>query len=213
MATNSVFGGRFLPNDSDVQVRPPEITSSDDSQLLLDIEIVRAAATGDQTAFAYLFKTRSGKISRYLNSLLLDKSDAEESVAEVFVTAWRNLKKLRQPERFDSWLFRIAHNHAVDRMRKRKQTEPLDSKAATNKVDTNPQRCPETSLELAEQQQFIRETLLQLPDEQREVLTLRFLAEMSHAEVARQMDRSAEAVRALQYRGLKTLRSTIGGSN
>ena len=66
---------------------------------------------------------------------------------------------------------------------------------------------------LAEQQQLIRQVLLQLPDEQREVLTLRFLVEMSHAEVARQMDKSIEAVRALQYRGLKSLRSTIDASS
>ncbi len=211
MATNSAIGGQFLPERSGERVRDRAGDSSNNPQQLLDIENVNAAAAGDQTAFAYLFQTRSAKISKYLNSLLLDPADTEESVGEVFVTAWRKLRKLRQPERFDSWLFRIAHNHAVDRLRKRKKTEPLDG-LAMHKIDTNPQRCPQSSLEIAEQQRYIREALLRLPDEQREVLTFRFLVGMSHGEVAGQLDKSVEAVRALQYRGLKSLRSMMATS-
>lgn len=196
---------RLLQNDSVTHLSPDATGVHADPARQLDVQYVEMAAKGDNTAFAYLFETRSVKISKYLYSLLSNGADVEEAVAEVFVTAWRKLRKLRQPERFDAWLFRIAYNQAMDTLRKRKKTEPLDG-SAMSKPDTNPHHSPQDSLELDESQRMIRNALLQLPEEQREVLTLRFLASMSHAEVAAQLGKSVEAVRALQYRALKSLR-------
>ncbi len=72
--------------------------------------------------------------------------------------------------------------------------------------DHNPHNSPEASLEPVMQQEAVRNALLQLPDEQREVLTLRFATEMSHAEAVTQLGKSKEAIRTLQYRGQNRLR-------
>lgn len=174
-----------------------------------DVQSVIAAAKGDQVAFAYLFETRVRKISRYVQNIVSNEAETEETVAEVFVTAWRKLGKLNEPERFDAWLFRIAHNRALDNLRKRKMTLPLDGEVLMQ-PDPDPSHSPESSLEISAHRQIIQDALLQLSDEQSEVLTLRFLVGMSHAEVATQLGKSVEAVRALQSRGIKQLRSMIG---
>lgn len=173
-----------------------------------DADYVKAAAGGDQTAFAYLFETRVKKISRYVQNIVSNNAETEETVAEVFVTAWRKLGKLHEPERFDAWLFRIAHNLAMDSLRKKKSTEPLEGTALLH-PDPNPHHSPESSLELAASRQNIQSALLELSGDQREVLALRFLGEMSHAEVALQLGKSVEAVRALQSRGIKQLRTMM----
>lgn len=173
-----------------------------------DVECVKAAAAGDQAAFAYLFETRVRKISSYVQNIIANSAETEETVAEVFVTAWRKLGKLNGPERFDAWLFRIAHNHAMDSLRKRKTTVPLEGDTLLH-PDPDPHHSPEGSLEITIRRQAIRAALLKLSDEQSEVLTLRFLVGMTHAEVATQLNKSVEAVRALQSRGIKQLRSMV----
>jgi len=170
-----------------------------------DVGYVKAASAGDQAAFAYLFETRVNKVSRYVQSLISDAEETEEAVAEVFINAWQKLKSLRDPERFDSWLFRMAHNKAMDNLRKRQYTEPLEGRALQF-PDPNPHHSPERALEMSDSKNFIRDALLTLTDEQREVLTLLFLVGMSHSEVARQLDKTVEGVRALQSRGIKHLR-------
>ena len=174
-----------------------------------DADYVMAAARGDQKAFAYLFETRARKISRYVQNIVSNTAETEETVAEVFVTAWRKLGKLNKPERFDAWLFRIAHNLAMDSLRKKKPTEPLEGPALLY-PDPNPENSPESSLELTARKQIIQAALLELSGDQREVLTLRFLGGMSHAEVALQLGKSVEAVRALQSRGIRQLRTMMG---
>ncbi len=173
-----------------------------------DVDCVKAAAAGDQLAFAYLFETRFPKISGYVQNILLNTAETEETVADVFVTAWRKLGKLHRPERFDAWLFRIAHNHAMDSLRKKKATVPLED-SALQYPDPDPHHSPEGSLEMTAHRQLIQTALLQLSEDQREVLTLRYLVGMSHAEVALQLNKSVEAIRALQSRGIRQLRAMI----
>jgi RNA polymerase sigma-70 factor (ECF subfamily) len=175
----------------------------------IDVQAVRAAAKGDQAAFAYLFETRVGKISRFVQNIVSNEAETEETISEVFITAWRKLDKLKEPERFDAWLFRIARNRALDNLRKKKPTQPLDGEVLMQ-PDPDPNHSPESSLEASASRQLIQDALLQLSEEQNEVLTLRFLVGMSHAEVATQLGKSVEAVRALQSRGIRQLRSMIG---
>lgn len=173
-----------------------------------DVESVKAAVQGDQAAFAYLFETRVRKISIYIQNIISNTAETEEAVSEVFVTAWQKLGKLKEPEKFDGWLFRIARNRAMDSLRRKRDTVPLEGDALLY-PDPDPSHSPEISLETSVRQKLISEALLQLSEEQSEVLTLRFLVGMSHAEVAAQMDKSVEAVRALQSRGIKQLRGLI----
>ena len=138
-----------------------------------------------------------------------DIDAAEDVVSQTFIRAWDRLHTLRDPRRFDQWLFRIAHNQSISALRSQRDVVALgadDQEHASVRAADD----PVAALDLADRSSSIRQALLELPEPQREVVVLRFLRELPHAEVARQTGRSEEAVRALQHRALKRLRRALG---
>ncbi len=142
-------------------------------------------------------------ISRYVGAIVRDAHRAEDAVAQTFLLAWRDLPKLRQPERFDAWLLRIAHNRAINELGQR-VTVPLEDVPAPVADDAG--SSPSDVVEREADAQRLRRELLRLSPAHRDVLVLRFFHELSHAEVARILGRRVEAVRALQHRALEQLR-------
>lgn len=88
-------------------------------------ELVQRAQQGDLDAYGALYKTRVDGLSRYVGAILRDVDRTEDVVAQSFMLAWRDLPKLRDPRRFDAWLFRIAHNQAMNEF-KRPSTTGLE---------------------------------------------------------------------------------------
>lgn len=74
----------------------------------LPADLIERAQEGDERAFAELYRVR--EVARYAGALLRADYLVEDVVAQTFLLAWRDLPRLRDPRRFDSWLFRIAHN-------------------------------------------------------------------------------------------------------
>jgi len=171
-------------------------------------EVVCRAAKGDGKAFASLYEEYFERIYRYLYLRLGNQSDAEDLTQEVFVKAleairgykWRGLP-------FASWLFRIAHNLMVDLLRKRgKVTEEASEDIAAG-GETDPAATAERNIEVAR----LMDNLEKLSPAQKEVLSLRFGAGLSIAEVARLLDKSPGTVKALQYNGIVALRKRLTG--
>jgi RNA polymerase sigma-70 factor (ECF subfamily) len=104
-----------------------------------------------------------------------------------------------------AWLFRIAHNQVIDYWRnaKSKGSLPLDESLVSNDID--PEEVAETNLDISR----LVKALRQLTKAQREVIELRFAAELSTAEVAKILDKSQGAVKVLQHNALKTLRGRL----
>ena len=72
--------------------------------------LVERARHREQDAFAAIYQARVRDVSRYVGSMVREPERVEDVVAQTFLLAWRDLPRLRAPERFDAWLFRIAHN-------------------------------------------------------------------------------------------------------
>ena len=105
---------------------------------------VKRAKQGDEQAFATLYQLRAGEVYRYERSLLRDHTAAEDVTAQTFLQAWESLSKLRRLDRFDAWLFRIAHNVAMTELR-RTRTTALDD--APEPADPSRFHNPETLLQ------------------------------------------------------------------
>jgi RNA polymerase sigma-70 factor (ECF subfamily) len=105
---------------------------------------------------------------------------------------------------FSSWLYRIAHNQVVDHLRKkaRQATVPIDEMVAS---DEDPREAVEVKLQIEELAQAAKK----LTAAQREVISLRFAAELSVAEVARAMGKSEGAIKALQHSAIAALRRVL----
>ena len=186
--------------------RPPEAERRAD-QLAEQHLLVEAASRGDQRAFEELYRTQVGQVARYVGALLSYRDAVEDVVAQTFLLAWRDLPKLREPARFEAWLFRIARNQAITAGRRRVTTAPLESVGEA--LDDNAGGAPGAGLERDASREEVQRALRLLPEEQRDVLLLRFVSELPHRDVASRLGRTEQATRALQYRALLNLRRVL----
>lgn len=173
----------------------------------IDPSLVRLAREGSKDAFADLFRVTFGDVSRYVGAIVGDPDRAEDAVSETYLDAWRQLPALRQEDRFEAWLFRIAHNRAVDELRRR-TAEPIDTQEELVAPDFE---SPTAALDRKVDQERLRQALMDLPRDQREVILLHQIRGIPHSEIARQMGRREGASRALLHRAVRSLRKSTQG--
>jgi RNA polymerase sigma-70 factor (ECF subfamily) len=170
-----------------------------------DKELIVRAARGDTTAFGVLYERYHHTIWRYVRHRVDDTAEADDLTEVVFLKAWEAVAhyQLRDVP-FDAWLYRIAHNVVVNRHRLHREMLPLEGQVAALVEDD-----PEKQVARNESAEAVQQALAQLPPLYREVLTLRFVRGLSHAETARALRRSNDAVRVLQHRALSALRRIL----
>ena len=160
------------------------------------------------SAVGKLYDRHYTRIFRYLWSRLHDPHLAEDLAGEVFARMVRDLPKYRsRGVPFKAWLYRIAHNLAVDHQRaaSRHESVPLYHAEGLNADDADPGRTVETKLTV----ERVVAALETLDPTQQEVVVLRFLAGLSLREVAAALDKTVAAVKSLQHRGLVALRGAL----
>ena len=172
--------------------------------------VVRRAAKGDQDAAAVLFDHFYPRLYRYAFARLSSAQDAEDVAAEAFAKVLRGLDRFRwRGSGFEAWIFRITKNLIVDRYR-RGDTEVAASPVveAIMPVDVAD---PEAGALAGETRDELGGLINRLPDEQRDVVLLRFGGELDTNEVAEVMNKNVNAVRQLQFRALTNLRKWMDG--
>ncbi|MEW6033399.1 MAG: sigma-70 family RNA polymerase sigma factor [Chloroflexota bacterium] len=168
--------------------------------------IVRAAQKGDSDAFSMLYEGHFDKVYRYMSLRVGDRAEAEDMTQQVFVKAFEALPAFKwRGAPFASWLFRIAHNQVVDRQRRRGKQVTTSLEEVTAVSGDDPEGMVETRMSV---EQVVAATR-RLTPAQREVIGLRFGAEMSTSEVARVMGKSEGAVKALQHSAVVALRKVL----
>ena len=165
---------------------------------------VRRAARGDEHAAGLLFDHYYPRVFRYARGKLGREVDAEDVAAETFARVLRSLDRFRwKGAGFEAWLFRIAANLVVDAHRRSgRETD----EAAVPEQTAPFEDLPETLVLRAENVGGLRSMLANLAPDQREVILLRFAADLNTSEVSRVMNRKPNAVRQLQFRALQKLR-------
>ena len=89
---------------------------------MTEMELVRAAAAGDQDAFARLVQQYENKVYRLALRLCGSEEDAADVAQEAFLSAWRGLPNFRGEAGFATWLYRLTNNAAIDHLRKVKSS-------------------------------------------------------------------------------------------
>ncbi len=172
-----------------------------------DAELVVRAQRGEVNAMGRLYDRHRESIFRYLWLRLDDRPLAEDLTGDVFMRMLDALPHYRAyGVPFRAWLYRIAHNLAIDYFRKmnHQRTVPIEV-VDEQRAGDDPSAAIEQAL-LTEQVQVV---LTQLEATQREVVTLRFLLGLSLQETAQALDKSEAAIKALQHRGLSALRRAL----
>ena len=151
----------------------------------------------DHETFAARVQALRGRLYRTAYLYLGSEADALEAVDEAVYQALRVLKRLRQPEFFDTWLTRILLNECHKELRRRKQLVPEEA-------------LPETAGSDAYDGLPLKEAVRRLPEDLRAVIILRFFAGLSQAETAAALEVPQGTVATRQRRALQLLRLELG---
>lgn len=169
--------------------------------------LVRRAARGDEGAAGTIFDHYYPRVFRYARARLNSDADAEDVAAETFARVLKGLGRFRwKGAGFEGWIFRIASNLLVDAYRRSGRELP-ESSPATELPGS--EGAPEAIVLLTEQAGSLRRMVDALPPDQREVVLLRFAADLDTHQVGEVMDRNPNAVRQLQFRALQRLREMM----
>ena len=169
--------------------------------------LVERAKRGDREAFEELYLLHFDRIYSYLQLSVGNKHDAEDLTNQTFV------KMIVSIDRFEwrkvpisAWLFRIAHNLAMDHFRTRRRWQPEEEPP---EPPGSEERSAEDEAFRAIGQESMFELIESLSEDQKQVLTLKFVFDFSNAEVGMILGKSEGAVKSLQHRALGSLRRQL----
>lgn len=187
--------------------RSIELTLEKIDRMTDEARIIKAARQ-DPKVFGELYRLYVEQVFRYLFSKIGNLHEAEDITAQTFLAAFESFDKFRQDGHFASWLFGIARNKAMDHFRRRDNLSSMDESSEIPVEDNTLSKVIQT-----EQEQALSKLIQALTEKERELLRLRFLAEMSFPEIARFLHRNEEAVKKRTYRLLARLQSQLEVSN
>ncbi len=171
-----------------------------------DATLVARAQQGDRAAVAEIYERHHPAIYRYIFYRVGDSPTAEDLTGTVFVRVVENIDRfVYRGKPLLTWLYTIARNVVVDHHRRTggAAAVPLDERLVTGEGDV------ERAAELALTQQRLAAALSHLTDDQRQVILLKFIEEMSNEEVAETLGKTIGAVKSLQHRALAALQRVL----
>jgi RNA polymerase sigma-70 factor, ECF subfamily len=161
---------------------------------------VARAKEGDREAVRFLYLRYADNVYGYVRSIVRDEYEAEDVTQQVFAKLMVVIGKYEQRAvPFSAWILRLAHNAAIDHMRKRRAIPAAEVYGADERVpEGNEDRSRELRLALAD-----------LPEEQRDVLVLRHVVGLSPTEIAGRMGKTEPSIHGLHHRGRAALRTAL----
>lgn len=176
-----------------------------------ETRIVEAILAGDREAYALLVQRYSGPLYRYLLRMLGRPDEAEDAAQEAFLRAYLSLASYDPSYRFSTWLFRIATNLALNRIKADQRVISLEvlqegpDETRREIADQREDCRPDLYMERQDLGRVVRECLELLPPAYRAVVTLRHIADLSYEEIADSMALPVNTVRSRLHRGRERL--------
>ena len=182
-----------------------------------DIELVHAAQRGDQRAFTQLVEKYEARVYNLARKMMRDPQDAEDVLQETFISVFRHLKKFQGDSSFSTWLYRIATNASLMKLRGRKTPpfsldEPVDSEGGDSAL---PREIvdwgitPEEALLSGEVRAQMDAAVDELPESLRAVFALRDIEGLSGQETAEVLSLSVPNVKTRLHRARLLLRESL----
>lgn len=190
-------------------------------QMVHDEVLIKKARNGDQKAFNHLVNLWHNRIYNFAYKYFNDHDLAMEVTQRTFIAVYKNLKKLEQPARFRSWLYRIASNncHEEERRNKRRWTVSLFKSSKKGEDETPPWgkyeqdhnrfANPDRQYQKTELEQMLHRALKQLSEEQRIVVIMKEYEGLKFKEIAEALDISENTAKSRMYYGLSALRKIL----
>jgi RNA polymerase sigma-70 factor, ECF subfamily len=151
----------------------PAITAHfwpDSRQVASDAELIGRIAVGDKVAMHVLFVRHNVRVFRFVLARVKDRSVAEDLVSEIFLEAWRQAHRFEARAKVSTWLLAIARHKAMSMQRRLKTHAELDAALAIE----DPSASPQAAAEIKDRDTILRDCLLKLSPNHREILELAY---------------------------------------
>ncbi len=176
------------------------------SRLMSDDRLARRAAKGDRRAFATIYNRYHQDLYRFCLAIVGNPQDAQDALQNAMVKVLRALPGEKRRIQLKPWLYRVAHNEAVELLRRRRPTEQVDPEIATA-----PASSPAETAEHRERLRKLLADLEELPDRQRGALVMRELAGLSFNQIGAAFKTSDAVARQTVYEARLSLRQMAEG--
>lgn len=176
-----------------------------------DDVLVKKAIGGDEKAYRDLVAKYERALYFHILKMIKDRNQVEDLVQETFVKAFENLNRYSTNYAFSTWLYRIATNHTIDYLRKKKLKtlsidEPVKARDGEMKMQLQDESAKSDRLIIRKQrQQMVQNAIEELPDKYRKVIRMRHMEEKSYQEIAEVLDLPLGTVKAHIFRARELL--------
>jgi RNA polymerase sigma-70 factor (ECF subfamily) len=173
-------------------------------------ELIQLVARGDQAAFARLYDTLSPRVFGLILRVLVDRSQSEEVLQEVFLEVWQSAARFAPNKgQGRSWVLTMAHRRAVDRVRSSQSSTDRDVRAGIRDLGVPFDGVAE-QVELRIEGQRVAAALAELPEAQREAITLAYYGGYSQSEIAALVGAPLGTIKTRMRDALSRLRISMG---
>jgi len=179
-------------------------------------DLIQRLRAGDKRACAECIDRHSAGVYRLALRMVSDPQEAEDIVQETFLAALKSAKGFKGRSSAYTWLCSIAYHKVADHYRRqsrerKRMVSGIDVDTVDDTENPGRQPQPDSLIESAETRQVVNEALAKLPWDYRQVLILKYVEEMSVAEISQIMDRSPKSIEGLLTRSRKALQTHLAG--
>jgi len=176
---------------------------------------IKEVLRGDNNAFGEIVELYKDKVYQLCYRMLGNRAEAEDIAQDAFIRAYINIERFDVSKKFSTWLFRIATNLCIDRIRRKKPDYYLDAEIAGSDGLTmysqipDASRPPDVEVASVEIQDIIQKEMLALPEKYRSVIILKYIEELSLQEISEILDLPMGTVKTRLHRGREQLRKQL----
>lgn len=183
--------------------------------IIKEINLIKKAAKGDPDAFESLMLQYQTPVYNLCFRIVGNAEDAADMTQETFLKAWKNLEGFHMESSLSTWLYRLANNCCLDLLRSKKRKPTISivreddegEEMSFDPVDPSPQ--PDELLIKKEENQILQEALLSLDEQQRAILTLRVVNDMSYEDISQVLQIKEGTVKSRLARARENLRKKV----
>ena len=179
-----------------------------------DSQIISDYLSGDEGALSEIIGRYLKPIFNFIYRLVGTPQDAQDITQETFIKAWRNLNKYNRQESFKAWIFTIAHNTAIDWLRKKKSLvfSDFENEKGKNFLEENiadTSLLPDELIIKKVDERLIDGILNKLPPTYKEVVVLHYMNELTFEEIGRVLKKPLNTVKSQHRRALLILKDIL----
>lgn len=200
---------------SETKTEPPASAATPSASSEEDRALVTEALGGDQAAYERLVTKYRGALTRHVGQMTRDKAAVDDLVQDAFVKAFRSLGSYSPTYAFSTWLYRIATNHTIDFLRKKKlKTTSIDAPIRGTDGDLTldiPDTTyrPDRAVTSSQRGQILRDAIDALPEKYRRVIVMRHEEDLAYDEIATELELPLGTVKAHIFRARALLNKAL----